>query len=136
MMKNPSVKEVNNMQQQELNNLIDMEKDIIRHPSDDLKYLDSILNSDLFTESEIQDINSALGLILNDEKLSEREKGNLLENSWKINHKFRPPTVEEFLTEDWIGPQAKEVFPHCRDVFIKYFDPSVNKNTLITYCCT
>ena len=53
------------MQQQELNNLIDMEKDIIQHPSDDLKYLDSILNSDLFTESEIQDINSALGLILN-----------------------------------------------------------------------
>ena len=66
------------MQQQELNNLIDMEKDIIQHPSDDLKYLDSILNSDLFTESEIQDINSALGLILNNEKLSEREKGNLL----------------------------------------------------------
>ena len=75
-------------------------------------------------------------LPLNLQKLSEREKGNLLENSWKINHKFRPPTVEEFLTEDWIGPQAKEVFPHCRDVFIKYFDPSVNKNTLITYCCT
>ena len=38
MMKNPSVKEVNNMQQQELNNLIDMEKDIIKHPSEDLKY--------------------------------------------------------------------------------------------------
>ena len=124
------------MQQQELNNLIDMEKDIIKHPSDDLQYLDGILNSDLFTESEIRDINNALGLILNDEKLSEREKGNLLENSWKINHKFRPPTVEEFLTEDWIGPQAKEIFPHCKKVFIEYFNPSVNKNTLITYCCT
>ena len=136
MMKNPSVKEVNNMQQQELNNLIDMEKDIIKHPSEDLKYLDSVFNSDLFTQSEIDDINSALGLILHDEKLSETEKGNLLENSWKINHKFRPPTVEEFLTENWIGPQARDVFPHCRDTFIEYFNPSVNKNTLITYCCT
>lgn len=136
MMKNPSVKEVNNMQQQELNNLIDMEKDVIKHPSEDLKYLDSIFKSDLFTQSEINDINSALNLILHDEKLSETEKGNLLENSWKINHKFRPPTSEEILTENWIGPQARDIFPHCRDTFIKYFDPSTNKNTLITYCCT
>ncbi len=124
------------MDKNDFNSLIDMEKDIIQHPQDDLCYLDSILNSDLFTDAEIKDINSALGLILHDEKLSEREKGNLLENRGKINHKFKPPTVEEFLTEDWIGPQAKEVFPHCKEVFIKYFDPSVNKNTLITYCCT
>ena len=137
ILKNPSVKgRMNNMQQQELNNLIDMEKDIIKHPSEDLKYLDSILNSDLFTQAEVEDINSALGIILHNEKLSEVEKVNLLDNSWKINHKFKPPTVEEFLTEEWIGPQAKEVYPHCKEVFIKYFDPSVNKNTLITYCCT
>ena len=52
------------MQQQELNNLIDMEKDIISHPADDLHYLDNILNSDLFTESEVEDINSALSIII------------------------------------------------------------------------
>lgn len=124
------------MNKNDFNSLKDIEKDIILHPNDDMAYLDGILNSDLFTEAEIKDINSALGLILNDEKLSETEKGNLLENSWKINHKFRPPTVEEFLTEDWIGPQAKEIFPHCKKVFIDYFNPTVNKNTLITYCCT
>ena len=61
------------MQQQELNNLIDMEKDIISHPTDDLHYLDNILNSDLFTESEVEDINSALSIILHNEKLSENK---------------------------------------------------------------
>ena len=124
------------MNKDDFNSLKDIEKDIILHPQEDLNYQDNLFNSDLFSQSEIKDINSALDLILHDEKLSEREKGNLLENSWKINHKFKPPTVEEFLTEEWIGPQAKEVFPHCKETFIKYFDPSVNKNTLITYCCT
>ena len=124
------------MQQQEMSNLIDMEKDILTHPSEDLSYLDDLFNSDLFSQSEIKDINSALGLILNDEKLSEREKENLLENSWKINHKFKCPTPEEFLTEEWIGPMANDIFPHCRDVFLKYFNPNTNKNKLVTYCCT
>lgn len=124
------------MQQREMSNLIDMEKDILTHPTEDLSYIDDLFNSDLFSQSEIEDINSALNLILHNEKLSEREKGNLLENSWKINHKFKPPTSEEFLTEDWIGPMAKDVFPHCREVFLKYFNPSTNKNKLITYCCT
>ena len=58
------------MQQQEMSNLIDMEKDILTHPSEDLSYLDDLFNSDLFSQSEIKDINSALGLILHDEKLS------------------------------------------------------------------
>ena len=124
------------MDKNDFNSLKDIEKDIITHPSDDFKYLDSILNSDLFTQAEINDINSALGLILHDEKLSEREKGNLLENSWKINHKFKPPTPEEFLTEKWIGPMAKDVFPHCREVFLNYFNPNINKNKLVTYSCT
>ena len=111
----------------------DMENDILRHPENDLSYLDNILNSDLFTQAEIEDINSALGLILHDERLSEREKGNLLDNSWKINHKFRPPTPEEFLTETWIGGQAKDIYPHCKKVFLDYFNPLINRNTCILY---
>lgn len=121
------------MDKNDFNSLKDMEKDIILHPNDDMQYLDGILNSNLFTQSEINDINSALGLILHDERLSEKEKVNLLDNSWKINHKFKPPTPEEFLTEDWIGGQAKDIYPHCKQVFLDYFNPLINKNTIILY---
>lgn len=121
------------MNKNDFNSLKDIEKDIILHPNDDMEYLDSILNSDLFTQAEIKDINSALNVILNDEKLSETEKGNLLENNWKINHKFKPPTPEEFLTEDWIGTQAQDIYPHCRKVFLDYFNPLINKNTILLY---
>ena len=121
------------MNKDDFNSLKDIEKDIILHPNEDMSYLDGILNSNLFTQAEVEDINSALGIILHDEKLSEREKGNLLENSWKINHKFKPPIPEEFLTEEWIGSQAKDIYPHCKQVFLDYFNPLINKNTIILY---
>ena len=121
------------MDKNDFNSLKDIEKDIILHPNDDMRYLDNILNSDLFTQAEINDINSALGLILHDERLSEREKVNLLDNSWKINHKFRPPTPEEFLTDEWIGSQAEDIYSHCRKVFLDYFNPLINKNTILLY---
>ena len=121
------------MQKDDFNSLKDMETDIIKHPSNDLSYLNDILNSDLFTQAEIKDINSALDLILHDEKLSEKEKCDLLINSWKINHKFKPPTPEEFLTDEWIGSQAEDIYPHCRKVFLDYFNPLINKNTILLY---
>lgn len=124
------------MQQSDINNLISMEKDIITHPSDDLSYLDSIFNSDLFSQAEIENINSALSIILHDEKLSENEKGNLLENSWKINHKFKMPKAEEFISEKWIGPQAMDVYNHVKKTFDEFNNPQLNKTKLILYCCT
>lgn len=124
------------MQQKELKSLIDIEKDIITHPADDLGYLDEILNSDLLTKSEIEDIETALSLLLNDENLTETKKAELLNDSWKINYKFKVPPTEEILTEKWIGPQAKDLYPHCKQTIIDYFNPLVNKNKLILYCCT
>ena len=124
------------MQQSEINNLVSMEKDIILHPSDDLNYLSSIFNSDLFSKTEIENINSALKIILNDERLTSSEKANLLENSWKINHKFKPPTAKEFLTTNWIGSQALDLYAHVGKTFREYFDPKINKTKLIMYCCT
>lgn len=124
------------MQQSEINNLVSMEKDILLHPSDDLNYLSSIFNSDLFSKTEIENINSALKIILNDEKLTNSEKANLLENSWKINHKFKPPTAKEFLTTDWIGSQALDLYTHVGKTFCEFFDPKMNKTKLIMYCCT
>lgn len=124
------------MKKEELKNLIDMEKDILSHPSDDLVYLDKIFKSDIFSRAEIEDINSALNILLHNDNLSETKKAEFLNESWKINYKFKVPSPAEFLTEKWIGPQAKDLYPHARRTFIDYFNPFVNKNKLILYCCT
>ena len=124
------------VQQSDINNLVSMEKDILNHPDDDLDYLKPIFESELFSQTDIENINNALKIILGDEKLSDVSKGNLLQNSWKINHKFKYPTPSEFLTEKWIGPQARDLYPHCRKAFEDFFDPRTNKTKLIMYCCT
>ena len=124
------------MQHKELKSLVDIEHDIITHPESDLEYLNELFQSDLLTKSEIEDIETALSLLLKDETLTETKKAELLNDSWKINYKFKVPTIEEFLTEKWIGPQAQDLYPHCRKTIIDYFNPLVNRNKLILYCCT
>lgn len=122
------------MRQSKLKNLVDMEKDILSHPEDDLSYISSLCRT--LTKEEIDDIYSALNVLLQDEGLSQQEKTDMLENSWKLNYKYKPPTPEEFLTDKWIGPQANDMFPHCTNVIKNYFNPLINKNKLILYCCT
>ena len=124
------------MERKKIDSLVDMERDILSHSEEDLSYLDPIFKSDLFSNSEIEQINQALKIILDDEKLTEENKGNILQNSWKINHKFKPPTAEEFLTEKWIGPQALDLYEHVKKRFVEYFNPLTNKNKLMLYCCT
>ena len=123
------------MDKQSFNNLVDMEKDIINHPQEDLSYLSSILNSDLFSKSEIGFLQQALKTIVTSDKISDSKRIDLLENSWKVNYIAKPPTPEEFLTEKWIGPMAKDLYPHAKKTFLKLFDPKTNKNTIMMYCC-
>ena len=111
-----------------------MEKDILSHPEDDLPYIQTLCKT--LTQEDIDNIHSALNILLQDKNLSQEEKASMLGNSWKLNHKFKPPTPEEFLTEKWIGPQANDMFPHCSTAIKNYFNPLINKNKLILYCCT
>ncbi len=114
------------------NNLIDMCRDIMSHPDGDLDYLKPIF--DIFNKEEIDNINSALKIILNNEHLSESEKVNLLENSWKINHTFHI-TPEEFLTDKWIGSMSDDLYPHIKKNFLTLFNRINGKNTDILYDC-
>lgn len=117
----------------DIKSLIDAEKDIIAHPDDDLKYLDRLFESDLFTESDIKNINDAFKILIGDEKLSESQKYDMLNNSWKINFR-RKITPEEFLTERYIGSMANDIYPHIKETFIKFFDPIKNYRELDLYC--
>lgn len=120
----------------DIKSLVDMEKDIITHDEKDLNYLNEIFESNIFSNAEIEELNSALKIILNDESLTDEKKKDLLDNSWKINDKFKCPTPTEFLTEKWIGPMANDLYPHIKELFLNFFDPIINKNKLIMYSCT
>ena len=78
-----------------------------------------------FTEKELSLLKDALKDITENSD-NDVDTLNLLENSWKINWKIKPPTPEEFLTEEWIGDTANTLFPYLKETFIEYFRPRKN----------
>jgi hypothetical protein len=120
----------------EIASLVDMEKDILAHPLDsDIEdgYLDELLDDEIFTEAEIEDINHALQIILSNENLSDESKKDYLENIWRVNYDRRPPTPEEFLSSSWIGELSEELYEHIKIAFYEYFDPSKPYRNLCAY---
>lgn len=85
-----------------------------------------------FTDLENSDIKEALALLLNrTENLPDIEKYKLLTNAWKIHYRQKPPTIEEFLTNEWIGPMADNLYPHVKDILTEYYNPYSDKRHLI-----
>ena len=115
------------------NSLVDMTKDILNHPSDDLEYLEDIFSDDIFSQAEIEAINSALKKILTNENLSDYKKIDLTENLWKVNFIRKPPSPDEFLTEEWIGETANSVYPYIKNYFLEFFNPLNPYRHLVLY---
>ena len=49
---------------------------------------------------------------------------NLAENGWRLMYKRKPPTPEEFLTYEWIGPQSEGLWPNVKKAFLEFCDPN------------
>lgn len=117
----------------DITSLIDMSKDILTHPDDDIDYLSDIFESEVFSKSEIDDINDALKIILGDERLTDSTKLDLTSSLWKINFFRKPPSPEEFLTPEWIGETANSLYPHIKNAFIEFFNPEKPYRHLVEY---
>lgn len=76
-----------------------------------------------FNDLTGQDVQEALKLIVNNPLLSDNEKKYLILNSWRIHYRIKPPTVEEFLTTEWIGPTALNIFGHVKKVLGEFWSP-------------
>ena len=122
----------------ELANAKDILRDTLHADPEALKRLDS-MNLDMNA------IKLALDFLRNNPNLTEKEKNELMINSWRVNFRDRPPSPEEFLTERYLGPVAKTIYPRIRKVFIEFMDPTQQYRKLIlapfigygkSYCST
>lgn len=84
-----------------------------------------------FSEAELDDIKKALNIIINNPNLSDKEKKNLLLNTWRLTYKVKPPSIEEFLSYKWIGGLTEELFPHVKKVLIDFFQPNTKYRNLL-----
>lgn len=69
--------------------------------------------------------------IMLDYHLTNKERYQLLAESWRINYRVKPPTIEEFLTTKWLGPTADSLYPHVRKLLIEFWQPDSTYRNLI-----
>jgi len=75
-----------------------------------------------------------LGLekVMLDYHLSDKEKCQLLAESWRINYRVKPPSITEFITPKYIGPTADSLYPHVKKLLIEYWQPdSIYRNLIL-----
>ena len=73
-----------------------------------------------------EEVQQAIELITNNSEITETQKTDLINNLWKINYIVKPPTMEEFLTPQYIGAVADKLFPHVRRVLTDFMNPSLD----------
>ena len=56
-----------------------------------------------------------------------------MNESWKGFYNRKPPTIEEFLTEEWLGDTIQEVTPYMRTTLIELFSSGYDKR--VVTCC-
>lgn len=89
----------------------------------------SIIQRSQFQILNNTEIKEGIQLLLNNKHLTPVTKQYLLTNLWNINYKIKPPSIEEFLTDEWIGPMAESLYEHVREILIKFWQPrSVYRN--------
>lgn len=99
-------------------------KDLIE--GDDQVYLREEFNS-----LGARQIMNALEKIMLDPVLSDFQKHQLLSETWRINYRAKPPTIEEFLTSTWLGPTADSLYPHVRKSLTEFWQPDSQYRHLI-----
>ena len=97
---------------------------------DDLYYqLTDLLSGDesvskLIESVDVDSISKTLQKISGDETVSQKTRAQLLAESWRVNYRVKPPTIEEFLTPEWIGDTANSLFPHARKILTEFWQPN------------
>jgi len=81
------------------------------------------------------DIHRALKLIVNNPDLNDAQKKYFLENTWRVNYEFKPPSPYEFLTPKYLGAVGDQIYTHVKKTFEEFLDPIAEKRVLVLSTC-
>lgn len=68
-------------------------------------------------------------------KADKIKKYYFCDNIWKVFYDVKPPSPVEFLTADYIGPIADELYPHIKETFCTFLNPLGHKRVLVLSAC-
>lgn len=92
-----------------------------------------ILGRPEFKNLDTDKIKLALQYLTTNPNLDARQQSSLIQESWRINYKSKPPTPEEFLSEKYLGPAYKQTYDRVKKVFLDFMNPSNSYRNLILY---
>lgn len=64
-------------------------------------------------------------------KMMKLKINDLVNDTWVVFYRVKPPTMEEFLTPEWIGATAENLFPHVIKTLTEFANPFNYKRHLI-----
>ena len=91
--------------------------------------------SALGKDVDINTLRTAIDYIKSTANASDVELAELMSQSWRIMFRAKPPTPQEFLTYDYIGPASSRTYQRVKDTFIEFMDVSKPYRNLILYPC-
>ncbi len=84
---------------------------------------EAVANRADFQNLNLPQLQRALNILTNNPNITTKTRDYLLLNSWKLHYKTKPPTMKEFLTYEWLGPTANNLYPKVVKVLTEYWDP-------------
>lgn len=94
------------------------------------------LENPLFKNLNVPAINAALDWLTKTNQFSDQGKIDLLANAWRLNFKRKPPTIQEFLTQKYIGLQADSLNNFVKGTLLEFYDTTSPYRDLVISLCT
>lgn len=88
-----------------------------------------------FEGMSYETIRETIQSLINDPKVREQDRLNLLSNLWKVHYKQKPPSINEFMGSSWLGPTSLSLYPQVKGTLSKFWAPDSPYRHLILSPC-
>ena len=122
-----NIEPIGNLSKKELDSLVDETKDLLQGDME-VSLLDE------FSQADLIELKNAFNIILNNPNLSANQAQNLLNESWRILYYQRPPSIEEFLSPEWLGASSATIRKHIHEWLCEWYNPSKAYRHCILSC--
>lgn len=91
----------------------------------------TLAESNLFNSISAKELQEAIDHIIHNPNITESKRLLLVKDLWRVNYSVKPPSVEEFLTQKYIGSVADNLYDHIKDWLSEYMNPTGKKRVLV-----
>lgn len=92
---------------------------------------ESVASDERFEGLTRNELIGAFQTLIGNPNLSASQRNQLLSDTWRVHYRIKPPSIEEFLSSDWIGQMSESVWPHARKLLTEYWAPNSPHRHLI-----